>query len=376
MRDSFRFSAILIPVTGLLIGTMTAVMVWGRSSDEHIQLTERLSEFRQLTDEQQHLIRLSFDEFREQSPARRAEMTAIFKTTRQDPQFRKALDRYYSWWSSLSREEWDRFREMSDDARLAFVSSSLNPDQEPQKEIVVEFPGREPAKLPKLYLTFEEYSTIIPEALAEAKLPEPVEQELAALSSDKHRALRLTLWMFDDFPSQRDTAEMRERGQKFVAALLKNVRDEEWKGKFSTTLNDLKGMSFERAWLFMTLFTILDKSTVTLGNDLREEFPVTQGQIIDAFASLEDKALQHSLMIMSREEAKTRLELLAQTEHAQTPEQQLLGRYNKFARDRRRIMPSVFGFNASPRSGSVPPISVPGDDQRILPPGGRPPGLR
>jgi hypothetical protein len=371
MKDSFRFSTILIPAVGLLIGAMSAVMVWGRNSEEYVQLTERLDNFRQLTDEQQHLVRLSFDDFREQSPTRRAEITEIFETSRRDPQFRKALDRYYNWWSSLSREDWDHFREMSDQARLAFVRSSLNLEQEPQKEIVIEFPGREPARIPELHLTFEEYSTIIQEALAAAKKPDSVEQELAALSSDKHRALRLTLWMFDDFPSQRDSAEMRARGQKFVAALLKNVRDEEWKNRFSTTLKELKGMSFEQAWLFMTLFTILDRSTVTLGNDLREEFPVTQQQIIDAFASLEDKALQHSLMIMSREEAKTRLELLAQTENAQTPEQQLLARYNRFARDRRRIMPSVFGFGGLPRSGPAVPIPVPGDDRRILPPNGR-----
>lgn len=369
MKSSMPVSTILVPVVGLLIGSMCAVMVWGGSSQDHVELTRRLNEFRQLTDEQQRLVRLSFADFQEQSPARRAEIAEIFETSRQDPEFREALDRYDTWWASLSRAEWDSFRELSDDARIAFVSSGLNLQQKPQKEIVIEFPGREPARLPTLHLTFEEYASMILEALADADKPEAITQELAALSSDKHRALRLTLWMFDDFPARRDTAEMRERGQKFVAALLKHVRDEGWKSEFSTTLQNLKGLSFERAWLFMTLFTILDKSTVTLGNDLREEFPVTQRQIIDAFASLEDKALQHSLMIMSREEAKPRLELLAQTENAQTPEQQLLGRYNRFARDRRRIMPSVFGFGTSTRPGS-------GDDRRNQPPGARSPGLR
>ena len=375
MNASFRVSTVLIPAVCLLSGAIGAVMVWGRSSEERIQLTRRLNEFSQLTDEQQHMIRLSNADFHHQSGARRSEITAIFELTRENPQLRKTLDHYNAWWSSLSPEDWDRFREMSPDERLAFVQSGWTNFQQPQQEITIEFPGRDATRMPTLQLTFDEYARIISEAHAAVKKPESLEKELAALSSEKHRALRLTLWTFDNFPAVRDTGEMSQRGQQFVTAILKNARDEVWKKQFNATLSELSGRPFERAWLFMTIFTILEKATVTLGDHLREEFPVTQRQIIDAFASLQDKALQRSLMVMPADEARTRLELLAQTGNAQSPEQRLLAEYNRFAKDRGRIMRTLFGFGG-PGSGPAPPdrsqSPVPGNGRRI-PNGGRPP---
>ena len=163
MNASFRISAVLLPVLCLLTGAIGAVMVWGRSSEERVQQSARLNEFNQLTDEQQHLIRLSNADFQDQSEARRSEITQIFETTRRNPQLREAMDRYYEWRSSLSHEDWDRFREMSPDERLAFVTSGWVIEEQSRQEISIGFPGRDAARMPTLHLTFEEYAAIVTE---------------------------------------------------------------------------------------------------------------------------------------------------------------------------------------------------------------------
>ena len=114
----------------------------------------------------------------------------------------------------------------------------------------------------------------------------------------------------------------------------------------------------------MTIFSVLDKATLALGEDLRKQFSVTSEQMIEAFASLQDKSdsdksLQRSLMTMSPDEARKRLELLAQTQHARTPEEVLLTQYNEFLQKRQTYMRRPFGMGGHgagpPSDGNRPP---------------------
>ena len=64
--------------------------------------------------------------------------------------------------------------------------------------------------------------------------------------------------------------------------------------------------------MFRNLLVIFDQSTMTLGNRLTKQFPVSEEEIVSAFVSLTDKDRQHSLMVMPSDEARMRLEFLAQ----------------------------------------------------------------
>jgi hypothetical protein len=190
---------------------------------------------------------------------------------------------------------------------------------------------------------------------------ETLRKELEQLKSDKHRALLLTLTLFERFSNPNLRRELEQPGDLLKAAMLRHIKDEAWMAKFRSMAQDLDRKPFGRAWMFMTASSILDKATIVLGDDLRKQFLVTSEQILAAFESLPnetdaDKSFKRDLMTMSSDEARKRLELLAQTSGTQSPEQQLVNRYNKFIRDRQRFLRGQFGFGG-PGMGSPP---VPG----------------
>jgi hypothetical protein len=331
----------LIPAASLLIGAGAALSVWGGRSDKHIELQQQLAKFLALDEEQRHDVRLSFADFKAQSDSRKTDIESVHDAVQKDPILREAMERYYRWWSSLDQHDWDAFQEMNSDDRLEFVRTRINAQADESKQIVVEFLG----PLPPLHMTFEEFGKILRDALASVEKPDALQEELEALDSERHRTLRLALWIFEDFKTSEDPQEKERRGKLLQAAVLNHVSDTTWKDAFTSIHRSLSGKQFESGWLFMTLFSILSAGTVTLGEELHDEFPVTDEQVKDAFANLEDKELQQSLMKMSADEARTRLQFLVQT-NGRSPEQRLLIKYIEFATERERTFRrATFGFD-------------------------------
>ncbi len=374
----------LLPVICILCGAVGSVLVWGGESEDRVALNRQLEKFRALDEEQQHAVRRSFADFNGQSETRKAAINSVHRTVQQDPALRDTLESYYTWWSALGQSEWDSFQEMNLEDRLTFARSRMNTEFDSAKQIVVDFPGPVSSRLPPLHMTFEEFGRIIGQAIADVERPQLLQGELQALSSEQHRTLRLALWMFETFRNQRDASEAERRGKLLHSAVRNNVSDTVWKARFKSTLESLSGKPYERGWMFMTLLSVLSTATMTLGEDLHDQFPVTDQQIKEAFASLEDKELQQSLMTMPADEARTRLQFLAQSVGDQTPEEQLLIKYIEFAKERERILRfATFGFGGpgsfqpdrdrgpgGPRSGRRGP-HLPGRPQGDDDPGNR-----
>ena len=371
---SSRFSNLTIPAIGLALGSLLAFQAWGRSTPDQIHLRNQRSKFLNLPSEQQNTIHKSYALFNSQSEARRAEINEIFQQTQTDPKLADTLNHFSAWWSTLSQADWDSFRHLNTEERLEFVSARWTENAPSNNEITIEFPGPPLVRLPTLHLSFEEFWNIVSTAVPTSKREAGLNTKLEQLSSNKHRALCLTLNLFESFQNQTDPRDSEDRGKQFKRILLSTIRDKEWGSRFNAMSEDVERRPSARpwagAWLYMTIFTVLDKATLALGEDLRKKFPVTPEQMVEAFASLEgksdaDRSLQRSLMTMSPDEAKKRLELIAQTKNARTPEELLLTQYNEFLRKRQTYMRRPFGLGG-------PGMGPPDDGNR--PP--RPPGRR
>lgn len=374
MSRFFRFQAVVLPLICLLLGAFLSILAWGRSSDDRMFLENQLKRFRSLSREQQDNVRKSHVLFHSQSPKRRAEIEEIFHETRQNAELKNTLDQYFTWWSGLSQNQWDTFRELSPDDRLQFVQEHWTDASRATEEITVEFTGPPTARMPTLHLTFEEYWTIISAVIPASRRDAALTAEIEQLASNKHRALRLTLWLFESFQNQTEIPGGEARSEFFTKAMLDNIHDEAWSGKFQKMTEDIGRKPFARSWQFMTLFRILEQATIALGDDLRRQFPVTADQIVEAFSSLpeEEKTFQRSLMTMSSEEARKRLELLAQTAGARTPEELLLTQYNRFTKNRKAYSRSPFrvgtsGFGSERLRPPAPPQKLPRELGRKAP---------
>ena len=319
-------------------------------------------------------------------PARKqTEIEQIHQQTRANPELLQTMNRYFEWWSSLSQAEWDSFEELSAEERLAFVKSRWRKSTEATpEEIVVEFTGPSSVRMPTLRLSFADYWSIISETVPNEDRDDALRKELEQLKSDKDRALLLTLSIFERFSDPNQRRELEQSGELLKAAMLRHIDDEVWLARFRSMVHDLDRKPFARAWMFMTASSVLDRATIVLGDDLRKQFPVTSEQIVEAFESLPektdaDKSFQRALMTMPSDEARKRLELLAQTTRNQSPEQQLVNRYNKFIRDRQLFLRRQFGFGGPgigppPASGQGPGSDRPREGDGLLrrDPGRRP----
>ena len=171
--------------------------------------------------------------------------------------------------------------------------------------------------------------------------------------------MALALWLFERFRVDPDREKRAVQGEKTLKAVLANVGDSAWKAEFEQIIADNSEKSFFRFWILRNLLVILDQSTMALGNRLTKQFPVSDDEIVLAFVSLTDKTRQHSLMVMPSDEARTRLQFLAQSNRKQTPEQKLLVKFIAFTRDRQRVIGALtFGLGNRPpqtRDGSPPP---------------------
>lgn len=360
---------VLLPITCLLFGACLSIFMWGRSSDERAYLSKQLQEFQSLETEQKDNVRKSYALLKSMPARKQTEIEQIHQQTRANPELLQTMNRYFEWWSSLSQAEWDSFEDLSAEERLAFVKSRWRKSTEATpEEIVVEFTGPSSVRMPTLRLSFADFWSIISETVPNEDRDDALRKELEQLKSDKHRSLLLTLSIFERFSDPNQRRELEQPGELMKAAMLRHIDDEAWLARFRSMVHDLDRKPFARAWMFMTASSVLDRATIVLGDDLRKQFPVTSEQIVEAFESLPDKtdadkSFQRALMTMPSDEARKRLELLAQTTRNQSPEQQLVNRYNKFIRDRQLFLRRQFGFGG-PGIGP-PPVSGqgPGPDR-------------
>ena len=376
---------VLLPTTCLLFGACLSIFMWGRSSDERAYLSKQLQEFQSLETEQKDNVRKSYALLKSMPARKQTEIEQIHQQTRANPELLQTMNRYFEWWSSLSQAEWDSFEDLSAEERLAFVKSRWRKSTEATpEEIVVEFTGPSSVRMPTLRLSFADFWSIISETVPNEDRDDALRKELEQLKSDKHRSLLLTLSIFERFSDPNQRRELEQPGELMKAAMLRHIDDEAWLARFRSMVHDLDRKPFARAWMFMTASSVLDRATIVLGDDLRKQFPVTSEQIVEAFESLPektdaDKSFQRALMTMPSDEARKRLELLAQTTRNQSPEQQLVNRYNKFIRDRQLFLRRQFGFGGPgigppPASGQGPGSDRPREGDGLLrrDPGRRP----
>ena len=359
MKFSDFLTDVLIPGVCIALGSATAVAVVGSSSQEHALLNSRLAEYRELREDQRKMVKASFAEFSIQTDDRKREIIALYEAVQKDPKLKDGLEKYFAWWSSLSQSEWDSFPEMSREHQIGFAKARINKQTETEKTIVVDFADWGQTSLQPLHLTIDECGQIIADSLKDLQLPPEIADEVQQLKSSEHRSLALSLWLFERFRIDPDRDARRVQSEKIQKAVLANVSDAAWKAEFEQIIADNTEKSFFRFWILRNLLVILDQSTMALGNRLTKQFPVSEDEIIAAFVNLGDKSRQHSLMIMPSDEASTRLEFLAQSSRAQTPEQKLLVKFVAFARDRQRIIGAIiFGLGNRPSqngSGGQPP---------------------
>ena len=359
MKLSDFLTDVLIPGVCIALGGATAVAVVGSSSQEHALLSSRLAEYRELREDQRKMVKASFAEFSIQTDDRKREIIALYEAVQKDPKLKDGLEKYFAWWSSLSQSEWDSFPEMSREHQIGFAKARINKQTETEKTIVVDFADWGQTSLQPLHLTIDECGQIIADSLKDLQLPPEIADEVQQLKSSEHRSLALSLWLFERFRIDPDREARTVQSEKILKAVLANVSDAAWKAEFEQIIADNTEKSFFRFWILRNLLVILDQSTMALGNRLTKQFPVSEDEIIAAFVNLGDKSRQHSLMIMPSDEASTRLEFLAQSSRAQTPEQKLLVKFVAFARDRQRIIGAIiFGLGNRPSqngSGGQPP---------------------
>lgn len=356
-----------IPLVGLAIGCAGAVAFVGASSKEHILLNNRLHEFSNLDAQQQKLVKASYAEFALQTKERRSEIAALNQAVQADPELNRALERYFAWWSSLSRSEWDSFPGMTREQQIAFAKARINKRAESSAVVVVEFAGWGETSLQPLHLTLDECERIITLSLRDVQIPGDVSAEINQLYSPEHRSLAYSLWLFDQFQHSTDREAMVLQGEKILKSVLANVSDDAWRVQFEEIIDENSDRRFFKFWMFQNLLVILKQSTMVLGNRLTKEFPVSEEEIVTAFANLEDKERQHSLMTMPSDEARTRLEFLAQLNRAQTPEQKLLVKFIAFARDRQRVIGAItfqLGDRQRRSNDFVPPQTPRDQDEK------------
>ncbi len=350
LPESIKSSLIALPGIGL--GAAVAVLIVGYSSEEHAVLNSQLEIYSELSPEQQKMLKASFAEFSIQTDDRKQEIVALHETVQKDPELKDGLEKYFSWWSSLSQSEWDSFPAMDRAQQIAFVKSRINKQSEAEKTVVVDFGSFGQTSLQPLHLTVEECVEIITDSLKETAIPEDISGELELLKSTEHRALELSLWIFSHYREHPDQKALAVQSEKLRESVLANVSDMAWKQQFEQIVKENTNKVFLPFWLHRNLLVILDQSTMTLGNRLMQEFPVSDAEIVQAFVSLEDKSRHHSLMTMPSAEARTRLEFLAQSFREQTPEQKLLTKFIAFARERQPVIGALtFGLGSRGTQG-------------------------
>lgn len=339
------FQSQLLAALCLLVGAGLAIATAGITTEERKSQKERLREFQALPPETQRLVRSNYALFQTLPASEQERLRQLSEMMQGSEELQKVADDYLEWWKSLSQSEYDEFRRMDESRQLDFVTQKWSRRLADQREVVVQFEGPDSVRMPPLTMNFDEIFQCLSKVYPEAERSEELSRDLQALKRVRHKALRLTLQAFEDFRSSpQPRGEIERRGQTFRQALLETISDEDWKQRFVSASDRFKGTAWGATWNFMHLFRILDQVTVALGEDLQKEFPVTSSQMIDAFAAIEDKSIQRSLMTMPVKDARVRLELIAQAAVIDSAEQQLLRKFQEFTRHRSSYMQLRFGL--------------------------------
>ncbi len=348
-----------------LAGCVVAISFWGKTSEQKKNLQDQLSQFSAMSPEQQSAIRRSFDDLGNQSEEKKREFEKIHSECTKNAELRNTLDDFFHWWTTLPQTDRNQFRELNDEKKLAFVESHASRGAQLKPDITIEFPGARGRQFETLNMTFEEYWEIISETLEPFEKPQSLQDDLDKLSRADQKSLRLTMWFFvEHLPETKDFDKLRIVADRCSEVFEKRLRDRVWADKFQQKRKELEKRPFGESWLRMMSFMVIDGATLALGNSLQKEFPVTEDQVLDAFSKMQDREEQYELMKMRPEEARVRLELLAQSGGSDSPIQRLLSQYNQFAAQRRRLMKLPMGFG-DPFGG---PSAGPGT--------GQPPGFR
>ncbi|MFN9721482.1 MAG: DUF3106 domain-containing protein [Planctomycetota bacterium] len=343
-------------------GCLVALAVWGRTSEEKQNLQRHSAQFTAMSPDRQSAIRRSFDDLGNQSPDQRREFEKIHAECENNPELKRTLEDFYHWWTALPQSDRNQFRELSVEQKLAFVEAHASDGSQLRADIVVEFPGTRTRQFDTLNMSFDEYWTIISETLEPFEKPTTLLTDLEQLPRADQKSLRLTMWFFVEHLREAKNLEpLRVIADRCPEVLEKRLQDRAWAEKFEVRRKELAARPFGETWLRMMSLMVIDGATLALGNSLQKEFPVTEDQILNAFASMQDKDAQFELMKMRADEARSRLELLAQSGGSESPMQRLLSQYQQFASQRRKLMKlpmnpgdSLNGSNRGPATGPAP----------------------
>ncbi|MBL8812595.1 MAG: hypothetical protein JNM43_20695 [Planctomycetaceae bacterium] len=361
----------LIPIVCIAVGAGAAVAVFGTSSRERLRLEEQAKAFAAMPQDKQRVIRLSFEDFRSQSPERQAQVKALYDASSADPQLAKTVSRFYEWWTALPRETAEEFHSLANPERLRMVAEqwAQKAPAVAKDSIVVNFARTPAQRLPELHLSDDDYWKIISSTIPEDERPESLRSELAKLTNDGQRALRLSLWVFETLvdPRDRDSEPLRKamsRTRRLKEQLLATVKDDAWKKGFQEMYKGVEGRPWEQQWLLPTSYVIVSQAAMSLGNRLQSSFPVSDEQLVAAFDSITDRQQRQQIMALSPDQAKARLEFIAQSQLGESPEKDLLVKFSEFARRHEQLVRAASfglgGFGRGNRGGPPqPPASPP-----------------
>ncbi|MFN6150395.1 MAG: hypothetical protein ACK45A_01145 [Planctomyces sp.] len=346
----------LLGGAGLILGLAAAIAVVGTRSTAQTQLAEKADLFSQLSEQDQHLLRLSFRDYLAQPTERQQLLQDIHTLSRSSPAAKTALARFGNWWKDLSRADWDAWAALDENARLKFVEDrwSSAENSRASAEIEIRFPATYERFFPRLHMTHAELEAIVFQLVPETERPAPIQQVLNGLPNDRLRSLSLILWMFRQLAEQGEQPQRNEvvaQKMKFMKQLLvNNVHDDDWNQKFQTALKNVEGRGIEVYWLTPVVYAILGQSATHLGRELLADFPVSDDAVLAEFDRI-PTAQQQELMQLPPAQARARLQFLAQIQAAKGPQQLLLQQFAEYSRNSEQLMrTATFGFGTTRRS--------------------------
>jgi len=351
-----RSRQFLLGCSGLILGTVAAVSIIGTRNTSQITLAENAARFKQLPEQEQRLLRLSFRDYLAQPLQRQIQLQEIHALSSSSPPANTALAHFGDWWKDLSRSDWDTWAALDENERLQFVKDRWNSTENPRAtaEIEIRFPATYERFFSRLHLTHAELESIVFQLVPATERPAAIQQTLADLPSDRIRSLSLILWMFRELAEQGEQPQRNEiviqKMKRMKELLIASVHDDDWKQKFQSALRNVEGRSIEVYWLTPVVYAVLGQSATQLGRELLRDFPVTEDAVLAEFDRF-PAAQQQELMQLPPAQARARLQFLAQIQSAKGPQQTLLQQFAEYSRNSEQLMrTATFGFGSGRRS--------------------------
>lgn len=342
-------------IAGAVAGSATALFVQARPDAERQLLNERAMQYQQLSEEQRHLVRLSYEDLKSQSAERQQHVRALHAASQQDPRLADVIRRYSEWRQELPRTERDQFQQLDTAGRLEFVRSRWNsglPDAPAAMEI--RFSDASTRRLPPLHISASEFWQLASVIVPESQRPDSLRQELAAFRTDALRGLCLTLWIFERVNAARENpVQLRGVDEGIRTArnwLLNEPRDTAWRNAFRESWQGVENRPWEVSWLVRIVYPVLSEAAEQLGQELLRSYPLSDSQLLDEFSALSANQ-QRELMKLSPTLGRARLQFLTRADTAESPEQRLVVKFAEFARNRDQLLRTIFfSIGLAPRS--------------------------